>query len=175
METFKSLCYGIPVDLIATWCAVDIQTARHWKAGTRIPGKSSYKLFALHLEGRILPADWEGYSFRDGQMWDPYGKSFTRKALNLYGIAWQIFREWTRDDAERRATLDDIMGATADVKALCAERASSASVAAPEPKASALVRPPKPETVRQRYLKRWPQAARLTRHADPSESSADGE
>jgi len=152
-EPFKNLCHGIPVDLIATWCAVDVQTARHWKAGTRVPGSASYKLFALHLDGRILPADWEGYSFRDGVMWDPYGKSFTRKALNLYGIAWQMFREWTRDDASRRATLDDIMGAAVDVKALGAARASNASVAAPEPKASALVRYRRPETVRMANLK----------------------
>jgi hypothetical protein len=152
LESFKNLCYGIPVDLIATWCAVDIQTARHWKSGSRVPGRGSYKLFVLHLDGRILPADWDGYSFRDGLMWDPFGKSFTRKSLNLYSVAWQIFREWTRDDAERRATLDDIMGAAMDVKALGAAKASNASDAAPEPKASALVRHRRPETVRMANL-----------------------
>ncbi len=112
-DSFKNLCYGIPVDLIATWCEVDLKTARHWKAGTREPGKSAWKLFALYLEGQVLPADWEGFSFRNGHMWDPYGKPFTRAQLRLYGIAWQIFREWTRDDAERRATLDDLMGGKA--------------------------------------------------------------
>jgi hypothetical protein len=151
-ETFKNLCYGFPVDLIATWCAVDIQTARHWKAGTREPGRSAYKLFALHVNGQILPADWEGFSFRDSQMWDPYGKPFTRAQLRLYGIAWQIFREWTRDDADRRATLDDLMGAKPAIKALSAARASIASVAALEPKASALVRHKSPETVRRANL-----------------------
>jgi hypothetical protein len=85
-------------------------------------------------------------------MWDPYGKAFTRKALNLYSVAWQIFREWTRDDAERRATLDDIMGAVVDVKALGAARASRASEDAPEPQASAFVRQRKPETVRMAHL-----------------------
>src|SRR5258708_37150241 len=100
-QSFKDLVYGFPADLIATWCEVDLKTARHWKAGTREPGRSAWKLFALYLEGQVLPADWEGFSFRNGQMWDPYGKPFTRAQLRLYGIAWQIFREWTRDDVDR--------------------------------------------------------------------------
>jgi hypothetical protein len=154
-ESFKDLCYGIPVDLIATWCAVDIQTARHYKAGTRTPGKAAFKLFALHLSGQILPADWDGISFRDGQMWDPYGKPFTRAQLRLYGIAWQIFREWTRDDAERRATLDDLMGNGVDAvrsAALGHKRAVRALAIAAEPQASALVRHRSPETVRRANL-----------------------
>jgi hypothetical protein len=139
-ESFKDLCYGFPVDLIASWCEVDLKTARHWKAGTREPGRSAWKLFALHLNGQVLPADWEGFSFRNGQMWDPYGKPFTRAQLRLYGIAWQIFREWTRDDAERRATLDDLMGGKAHpllAAALpAAERAAEPRIAAAEPQAS---------------------------------------
>jgi hypothetical protein len=149
-ETFKDLCYGFPVDLIATWCAVDLKTARHWKAGTREPGRSAWKLFAIHMNGQVLPADWEGFSFREGQMWDPYGKPFTRAQLRLYGVAWQIFREWTRDDAARRATLDDLMGEkSTPVLAAAArriERSESPGVAA-EPQAS--ISPQRrPETVR---------------------------
>jgi hypothetical protein len=152
-ESFKDLSYGIPVDLIATWCAVDIQTARHWKAGTREPGKGAWKLFGLHINGQILPADWEGFSFREGLMWDPYGKPFTRAQLRLYGIAWQIFREWTRDDAERRATLDDLMGAK-QIPLLAAagkERAVRALTGAAEPQASTSPRR-RPETVRRANL-----------------------
>jgi hypothetical protein len=154
-ETFKGLCHGIPVDLIATWCAVDIQTARHYKAGTRTPGKAAFKLFSLHLSGQILPADWDGFSFRDGQMWDPYGKPFTRGQLRLYGIAWQIFREYTRDDAERRAMLDDLMRTDGDAPRLAAlgrERAVRALSDAAEAQPSALVRHRSPETVRRANL-----------------------
>jgi hypothetical protein len=147
-DSFKDLCYGFPVDLIATWCEVDVQTARHWKAGTREPGRSAYKLFALHLNGQVLPAEWEGFSFRNGQMWDPYGKPFTRAQLRLYGIAWQIFREWTRDDVERRATLDDLMGLRPKLKAPSTVQATAGSGTVLEPKASALVRIRSPETVR---------------------------
>jgi hypothetical protein len=155
-NTFKDLCYGIPIDLMATWCNVDLKTARHWKSGTREPGRSAWKLFALHLNGQVLPADWEGFSFRGGQMWDPYGKPFTRAQLRLYGIAWQIFREWTRDDAVRRATLDDLMGeknmalpaVDRDKRAL-ASVAISAEAARPS---TSLQR--QPETVRRAILDR---------------------
>lgn len=153
-QTFKDLSYSFPADLIATWCEVDIQTVRHWKAGTREPGAAAFKLFALHVEGRVLPADWEGFSFRDGKMWDPYGKPFTRAQLRLYGIAWQIFREWTRDDAERRATLDDLMGGK--YKLLLAEerRSELASVALSAEAKPSLPHHPSPETVRRRNRQR---------------------
>lgn len=149
--SFKNLCYGIPVDMIATWCEVDLKTARHWKAGTREPGRSAWKLFALHLEGQVVPAEWQGFSFRNGQMWDPYGKPFTRAQLRLYGIAWQIFREWTRDDAERRATLDDLMGGknphVLEAPPPPAERLAQRRIGASEPQASPSPQR-RPETVR---------------------------
>jgi hypothetical protein len=166
-ETFKDACYGIPVDLIATWCAVDIQTARHWKSGSREPGKGAFKLFNLHLNGQILPADWEGFSFRDGQMWDPYGKAFTRAQLRLYGIAWQIFREWTRDDAERRATLDDLCG----IKRLPLLAAGAQERAARALSAATQTSPPRspprlPETVRRANLDAADPASSRSRSGD---------
>jgi|SRR5882757_5784913 len=36
--------------------SVDVQTARHYKAGTRRPGT----LFSLNRDGAILPAEWQG-------------------------------------------------------------------------------------------------------------------
>jgi hypothetical protein len=166
-ETFKDACYGIPVDLIATWCAVDIQTARHWKSGTRAPGKGAFKLFNLHLNGQILPADWEGFSFRDGQMWDPYGKPFTRSQLRLYGIAWQIFREWTRDDAERRATLDDLCGIKRlpPMAAGAEERAARALTAVAQTRSADVPRR-LPETVRRANLDAHDPASRRTPASD---------
>lgn len=149
--TFKKMCYGIPVDLLATWCCVDIQTARHWKSGTREPGKSAFKLFALHMEGKIVPADWDGFSFRNGHMWDPYGQPFTRAQLRTYGIAWQIFREWTRDDATRRRTLDDLQGVKQPplLAASGQQRVERAALpAAAEPQASSSSPRRRPETVR---------------------------
>lgn len=142
-DSFKTLCHSYPVDLIASWCEVDIATARHYKAGTREPGKSAYRLFLLYREGRVLPADWEGFSFRNGVMWDPYGKPFTRQLLMVYGIAWQIFREWTRDDPVRRRTLDELQGVRLP-------KAGVPALAGAEPKASKLAGR-KSETVRRAF------------------------
>ena len=155
---FQELCRGYPADLIATWCCVDVQTARHWKSGTRSPSRSAAQLFALYLNGQVLPADWEGFSFRQGVMWDPYGKPFTRASLRLYGIAWQIWREWTKNDGEKRAVLDSLCR-TGDLAlrsgpASLASEVHELSQGRAEPKASDFVRRRLPETVRLSLIKR---------------------
>jgi hypothetical protein len=168
-ESFKELCHGYPADLIATWCCVDVQTARHWKSGTRSPSRSAAQLFHLHLNGQVLPADWEGFSFRQGIMWDPYGKPFTRASLRLYDLAWQIWREWTKGDREKRDVLDSLCR-TGD-PALRSGPASRPSELAElvrgraEPQASDFVRRRLPETVRLSLIK---QGAQDRNHPSPN-------
>jgi hypothetical protein len=154
---FQELCYGIPVDLIAVWCCVDIQSARHYKAGTRSPGKPALELFRLNLDGRVLPAEWQGFSFRGGKMWDPYGKELSHSVLRAYPIALQLMREWARGNDARTRALDEILythsHALPSPAPSCAHERSEGRTGA-EAKPSALVRYRSPETHRRRNRQR---------------------
>jgi hypothetical protein len=154
--SFQDLCYGIPVDLIATWCCVDIQSARHYKAGTRSPNKASRKLFALHLEGAVLPPEWQGFSFRAGVLYDPYGKPLTQGVLRAYQIGLQLMREWARGDAVRNKTLDDVFNMAHPLPRLVAASARERSdpQIGDEAKPSDFVRIDRTETVRRRNRQR---------------------
>jgi hypothetical protein len=159
---FQELCYGYPIDLIAQWCCVDLKTARHYKAGTRRPGKAALTLFALNRDGAILPAEWQGFSFRGGTMWDPYGKPLTQGVLRAYQLGLQLMREWARGDSARTRMLDEILYASPNALALpapwCAdERSETRTGAKAQP--SDLVRNTRPETLRRRIAQR-PRTAR---------------
>jgi hypothetical protein len=152
---FQELCYGIPIDLIAQWCCVDLKTARHYKSGTRSPGKSALVLFMLHRNGLVLPAEWQGFSFRDGTMWDPSGKPLTHGMLRAYELGIQLMREWARGNNRRTRTLDQIFYAAAPGLASSAAWPASGATFGPsaEAKPSALVLQPAPETIRTRKLR----------------------
>jgi Phage protein len=161
---FQDLCYGFPIDLIADWCCVDLKTARHYKSGTRIPGKAAAMLFTLFSRGLVVPAQWEGFSFRGFRLYDPYGKELTAGQLRAYQLGLQMMREWARGDALRTRTLDEIFS-TATLalpprpdRALPPPLVAGASPA--EPKASDLVRLPPSETKRRRIAQRKKTARR---------------
>jgi hypothetical protein len=143
---FQELCYGYPIDLIAQWCCVDLKTARHYKAGTRRPGKAALTLFALNRDGSILPAEWHGFSFRGSTMWDAYGKPLTHGVLRSYQLALQMMREWARGDATPTA-----LPLLADLRAT--ERSELARSPA-EAKPSDLVSRPRPQKIRVRNAHR---------------------
>jgi hypothetical protein len=163
---FQELCYGYPIDLIAQWCCVDLKTARHYKAGTRRPGKAALTLFALNRDGAILPAEWQGFSFRGGTMWDPYGKPLTQGVLRAYQLGLQMMREWARGDADRTRTLDEILYASTNALALpapgCAIERSEVRTGA-EAQPSDLVGRTRPETIRRRN----PQRLKTARSSSP--------
>jgi hypothetical protein len=169
------MCYGYPVDLIAQWCCVDVQTARHYKAGTRRPGKASLTLFSLNRDGAILPAEWQGFSFRGATMWDPYGKPLTHGVLRSYQLALQIMGEWARGDSHRTRTLDEIFYASADARTalLPAIEQRSEARAGSEAKPSDLVRSVTPETVRRRIRSR-PVHPRPRAFLDDGSTKVDG-
>ena len=150
------------LDLIAQWCCVDLKTARHYKSGARAPGKSALVLFVLHANGLVLPAEWQGFSFRGGTLWDPSGRPLTHGMLRAYELGIQVMREWARGDDIRTRTLDEIFHeahATLLPPASAAQRQRSAG-AGGEAKPSALVLQPEPETVRKRTLRPTPKRAR---------------
>jgi len=152
--SFQDLCYGIPVDLIATWCCVDIQTARHYKAGTRSPGRPARELFTLQLNGRVVPEAWDGFSFRDGKMFDPYGKELSHGILRAYPIALQLMREWARDDNARTRALDELFYTGQNALQFPSSLHAVGAVSDDEAKPSALVRDSSPETQRRRLRQR---------------------
>jgi len=171
---FQELCYGYPIDLIAQWCCVDLKTARHYKAGTRRPGRAALTLFALHLDGAILPAEWRGFSFRGGLMWDPYGKPLSHGVLRAYQLGVQLMREWARGDAERTRTLDEILYAPHARTLLpppAPERSNGLSGGEAEP--SDLVRATRPETIRIRNLRR-PKTARRSAALKTGSTKVEG-
>ena len=71
---FQTLCYRISEDLVAQWCQVELETARLYKSGVRSPCPAELELFLLNLDGRIVPSEWKGFSFRGALMWDRYGR-----------------------------------------------------------------------------------------------------
>jgi hypothetical protein len=95
---FLSPFYGYPAELIATWCAVSLRTARAYKAGTKRPSDQARKLFALHRDGRVLEDAWVGWIARAGVITDPEGNSTTVNQLRAYALVMQFAAELARAD-----------------------------------------------------------------------------
>ena len=92
----KELFYGYPDWVIAEWCCVSLQTARHWKSGIRAPGPAATKLFMLHRDGRILTSEWEGWGIHQGKLCDPEGHETSQGQLRAYPFVWQLANEFAR-------------------------------------------------------------------------------
>jgi len=116
---FQELCYGIPVELIALWLEVSATVAHKYKNGSRAPCSAAFQLFKLKLEGRVVPDEWHGFSFRGGQFFGPDNRAFTHGHLRAYGLGMQLMREYARGDFKRNAEVDRIFAvASLDVPAL---------------------------------------------------------
>jgi hypothetical protein len=105
---FQELCYGIPVELIALWLQVSATVARKYKSGFRAPCPAALQLFKLKLEGRVVPDEWHGFSFRGGQLFGPDNRAFTQGHLRAYGLGMQLPREYARGDVKRNAEVERI-------------------------------------------------------------------
>lgn len=88
--------YSYPDWWIAQVCAVHIQTARHWKAGVREPGKTALKLWRLHRDGKILGDEWAGFAVRGGNLVDPEGHETSQAQLRAWPFVWQLAAENAR-------------------------------------------------------------------------------
>ena len=106
----KELFYGYPDWVIAEWCCVSLQTARHWKSGIRAPGPAATKLFMLHRDGRILTSEWEGWRLRNGKLCDPEGHETTQGQLRAYAFIYALAAEFGRQNDAARRELDTIVG-----------------------------------------------------------------
>jgi hypothetical protein len=64
-------CYGIPAEVIARICKVDVKTARRWKNGTnRVP--ETAKMVLVADLGAFSPA-FAGWTLRGGNLVSPEG------------------------------------------------------------------------------------------------------
>jgi hypothetical protein len=80
---FQELSYGIPVELIAWWLEVSVNVALKYKNGSRVPCSAALQLFKLKREGRVVPDEWQGFSFRGGQFFGPDNRVFTHGHLSV--------------------------------------------------------------------------------------------
>jgi hypothetical protein len=74
-DTMKSLCYGIPAEVIARICCVDVATARRWKRGATQMPKTSAMILAGDL-GCFTPA-WRGWRLAGDKLISPEGWEIT--------------------------------------------------------------------------------------------------
>lgn len=101
-----ALFYGFPATLIAEVLCVTPQTAYQFKAGTRRPGPTAWRLWNLYHAGRILDDQWDGWSSRNGAIFDPEGHRTTQAQLRAYAFVWQLARELARNDPIASEALD---------------------------------------------------------------------
>jgi hypothetical protein len=98
--TFLSPFYGYPPPLIASWCAVSVQTARAYKNGSKRPSRSVLRLFRLHQQKRVLTDEWEGWALTPGGIVDPDGNLTRRDQLAAYWIVMQLAAELAGTEKE---------------------------------------------------------------------------
>ena len=94
--TYLSPFYGYPPELIASWCAVTVQTARAYKNGSKRASRSVMKLFRLHKELKVLGEGWERWSINNGSIVDPDGNVTTCAQLTGYWMVMQYAAEIAR-------------------------------------------------------------------------------
>jgi hypothetical protein len=92
---------------------VSSSVASKYKSGARRPSPAACELFKLKLEGRIVPDEWSGFSFRRGALFGPDGKAFTHGHLRAYELGMQLLRAFSRDDPGRTDRVDSIFSAAA--------------------------------------------------------------
>jgi hypothetical protein len=68
-----NLFNGYQVEEIMRVCVVSKATAQHFKRGTRLPSPQAQRLWWLHLHGRILGPDWDGFRVHRNELVDPDG------------------------------------------------------------------------------------------------------
>jgi hypothetical protein len=96
--TYLGPFYGYPAELIASWCAVTVHTARCYKNGTKRPSPASLKLFKLHRDMKVLGEGWDGWAVKNGSIVDPDGNVTTSGQLAAYWVVMQYAAEIARSN-----------------------------------------------------------------------------
>lgn len=110
-----SIFYGYPATLIAEWCSVSPEVAQAWKDGTSEPSRQELKLFALYVNGQVVPPEFRGFKFHKGILYDPQGQPFSPSLLQGYAMIWQYASDLARqsgnpNDRERFFELLQLAG-----------------------------------------------------------------
>jgi hypothetical protein len=91
------LFYSYPVDVIASWCDVTVETAASWKCGVSRPSRQACKLFELHRDGRVFGGtEWDGWRVHGSRLFDPEGNGTTQGQLRAYAVAIRLLLELSR-------------------------------------------------------------------------------
>ncbi len=88
--------YGLPVEVIAEWCAVSWSTAHGYKTGRLKPSRPAQKLFLLHRDRMVLTRQWNGWLVTPTAIVDPDGNETSRGQLRNYHFMIQYCRELIR-------------------------------------------------------------------------------
>lgn len=72
-KSASDLFFGYQVEEIVRVCVVSKATAQHFKRGTRLPSPQAQRLWWLHVHGRILGPDWDGFRVHRNELVDPDG------------------------------------------------------------------------------------------------------
>jgi hypothetical protein len=94
--------YGFPAELIASWCGVEVETARGWKSGKSVPSRQSLMLFVLHRDRRVLGDGWQDWIVDGEALIDPEGNSTSQGLLRAYALVVQYVVERARIDRAAR-------------------------------------------------------------------------
>jgi hypothetical protein len=95
----SALFWGYSAELIAHWCRVSLSTARAYKHGQAKPSPRSIRLFDLHQDRQIIPAEWgRGWALTASSIVTPEGIEIPRTWLRGY----QQLIEWAHCVAQTR-------------------------------------------------------------------------
>jgi len=84
-----NMFYGYSAELVAAWCCVSHQTTDKYKRNALKPSKQAIALFCLHANKRIIPGDWQGWTFHDGKLLVIRAFRNHRHRISAYG-GWEI-------------------------------------------------------------------------------------
>ena len=95
------LFYSYPPQLIAQWCRCTLAHAYRLKQGRTKPSPTLLRLFEHHARGRVLGAEWKGWTIRGDRLFDPEGNEFTQSRLRGYLMMLQYCSELARKADDR--------------------------------------------------------------------------
>lgn len=79
---------------------VTLKTVRNWEKGHATIPYSAFKLLKVLGRYELPDSDWQGWSFNNGKLWSPVGRSFLPYELLYIGNYFAMARLWI---AEREA------------------------------------------------------------------------
>lgn len=77
-------------EIVAEWCAISVETAKHFLSGRRRPSPPVRKLYDLYREGKVLGPEWEGWRIKGDRLLDPHGNEMSIQLLEHWQLVCQL-------------------------------------------------------------------------------------